>query len=135
MTRVAHSIPLRKTVNYNPGIPGFVKAARHRSGASLVMTRWKIANTDWLGTFWVKRLAHNATRWAQEYYREPEEITHEALDRQFDYRLTVGPPPTALCDKQRLLVYDWEDDNIYPGRDRPMPWHGCIFFTKYVWDR
>lgn len=135
MSTTAHSFSLGKPINFNPGIDGFIKATRHSSGASLVMTRWKIAGTIWLGTFWVKRLAHNALRWAQQYYREPDEITRETLEGQFDYRLAVGPPLTALCDRQRLLVYDWEDDNIFPGHDRPMPWHGCIFFTKYVWDR
>lgn len=124
-----------RPVGFNPGIPGFIKASRHYSGSALVMTELKISDTTWIGTFWVKRLAHNAARYAPQYFRMPTEITRKDMDPLFDYKLGLGPPPPALRDRQRIRVYDWEDENIYPQHPRPMPWHGCLFFTKYVWER
>ena len=126
---------IAEPVGFDPGIPGFVKASRHHSGPALVMTRTTLAKIEWAGVFWVKRLIHNAGRYAPQYFRVLSEATWQAVDRHFDYMLASGPPPIAKRDAQKLRVYDWEDDNIFPEDRRPMPWSGCIFYAKYVWER
>jgi hypothetical protein len=122
-------------VRFDPGIPGFIKAMRHHSGPVLVMTEFTLSQREWFGVFWVKRLVHNANRWAAEYFPVFGDKTRQDAERYFDYMLLAGPPPAALTDSQRVRVYEWEDDNIMPMFDHPMPWSACLFFTKYVWER
>jgi hypothetical protein len=124
-----------RPIGFDPGIPGFVKAARHPSGAALVMTTWERTGQDWLGLFWVTRLIHNAVPVAPQHYRMLSERTLPAVERHFDYLFLSGPPPLALRDSQKQRVYTWEDDNIFPWNDAPMTWAGCHRFLNHVWDR
>jgi hypothetical protein len=124
-----------KPINFDPGIPGFVKAARHYTGSCLVMTSYEVGDEDWVGLFWVKQLRHDAWHHTPQCVRLLSENTIAAVERMFQYSLVSGPPWFAIRDLQRQRVYGWQEDVIFPRNDKPMPWHGCILFAKYVWER
>jgi hypothetical protein len=134
MTLTAYKVA--EPATFDPGIPGFIRASRHlASGSYLVMTEWVQGGEHWLGLCWVKRLIHNADRHYVGKYRVLTQATRKIADRTFDYNLLQGPPGRAITDYQRQRVYRWETKFIFPTDLMDMPWHGCLFFAKYVWSR
>ncbi len=126
-------IPAFEPILYDPGIPGFVKAHRHSSGPAVVMTTWEEEDRDWVAVFWVKRLHHAAKPVQDNIFWLWTEQTLKAAERTYDLLMMSGPPVEARPDFQRERVYNWEDDNIFPGRDQELTWDDCHHFLDRVW--
>jgi hypothetical protein len=122
-------------ITYDPGIFGFVKAHRHTEGPALVMSAWEEEDYEWAAVFWVKRLHHAANPVDASLFRLQSSNT-KAVERTYEILLSQGPPSAAYVepnpDFQRKRVYDWEDDNIFPGH-QPLTWRGCKNFLSRVW--
>lgn len=99
------------------------------------MTTWEEGDHDWVAVYWVKRLSHNAKPIGYNSFPLINERSIIAADRTYEIFSDLGPPPRAIVDRQKQLVYDWEDDNILPAHDTPMNWKGCEYFASYVWER
>lgn len=122
-------------ITYDPGIFGFVKGYRHRSGAALVMSLLEEdeEDQDMIAVFWVKRLHFNARPVKSNAFLMCTTQTMKAAERTFDLFLSMGPPLDALVDYQREKVYSWETDNIFPTFDVSMTWEQCEDFLKTCW--
>ncbi len=120
---------LPSPVKYNPGIKGFLRANRHRSGSVLLMSHHQ--PDDVFLIYWVKRMHHNAKPYdvhtvSNTGYRQFADILYN--DLYFN-----GPPPYAVRDYQRTKVYKWEEYCIFPGH-REFTWIGCQRFFRRVWN-
>lgn len=119
-------------INYNPGIPGFIKAHRYPGGPSLVMSQSEWMGYDWISVYWVNRLHFNAQPWKPYEFMMTDQCSRIVADKLYESLLSMGPPPDAFCDFQRVRVYDWEKDIIYP-RGAIMTWTACKRFVNRVW--
>lgn len=123
-------------VHYDPGIFGFVKAHRHIEGPALVMSSWEGEEQEWAAVYWVKRLHHEAYPIDPSVFAIQNKNTMKAVERTYDILMSYGPPIDAYMDPdpdlQRQRVYDWEDDNIFPGF-KELTWPQCQTFFHKVW--
>lgn len=123
-------------IGYDPGIFGFVKAHRHTEGPSLVMSAWEDEDREWAAVFWVKRLHHEASPIAPSVFQLQNSRSMKAVNRAYDIFMSHGPPINAYMepepDFQRQRVYNWEEDNIFPGH-APLTWKQCKNFFSRVW--
>lgn len=116
-------------IRYDPGIFGFVKAHRHRTGSVLAMALHDEHDPPVYLMYWVKRLHP----FAKPYWIHSTAKYRRFADAEYDLMYWCGPPPFAICDRQRARVYDWEEHVIYPGH-REWTWLGCQRFFRRVWN-
>lgn len=121
-----------ETLGYDPGIFGFVKGHRHHTGPTLIMSSFDGDDSESLCIFWVRRCHHAATPVHPSTFSIIGERTRYAAERLYDIHLQLGPPPEALPDFQRERVYQWEEDNIFPGF-KAMSFRACRQFLSHVW--
>jgi len=118
-------------VKYNPGIRGFIRANRHRSGSVLLMSHRH--EDDVFLIYWVKQLHHNAKPYDLHAVSNVVSGYRQFADSLYENLYFNGPPPYAIRDSQRAKVYLWEDECIYPGFPE-LTWVGCQRFLRRVWN-
>ena len=119
-------------IRYDPGIFGFVKAHRHRTGSVLAMSHHN-EDTPVFLLYWVKRLHPAAKPYSIHSVAARTQRSRRHAEAEYERMFWCGPPPFAICDQQRTRVYRWEENVIFPGH-REWTWLGCQRYLRRVWN-
>lgn len=120
-------------IRYDPGIFGFVKAQRHHTGSVLAMSHHDEADPPIFLLYWVKRLHPFAKPYWLHSVPVRNRRSRQFAEDEYERMFWCGPPPFAICDRQRSRVYRWEEEVIFPGYPE-WTWRGCQRFLRQVWN-